>query len=104
MLSSCLIFCRFQPGVAYKSTVYKKESTEPVVWRSSVKNVSQINSQENSSTRVLFKKIAGWKLASYKKKRLQSECFPVIFAKFLSKPITKNIFERLVLDTDYVTK
>ena len=104
MLSSCLIFCRFQPGVAYKSTVYKKESTEPVVWRSSVKNVSQINSQENSSTRVLFKKIAGWKLASYKKKRLQSGCFPVIFSKFLSTPITKNIFERLVLDTDYVTK
>ena len=75
MLSSCLIFCRFQPGVAYKSTVYKKESTEPVVWRSSVKNVSQINSQENSSTRVLFKKIAGWKLASYKKKDYNPSAF-----------------------------
>ena len=103
MLSSCLIFCRFQPGVAYKSAVYKKESTEPV-WRSFVKNVSQINSQENSSTRVLFKKIVGWKLASYKKKRLQSGCFPVNFAKFLSTPISKNIFERLLLDIDYVTK
>ena len=78
MLSSCLIFCRFQPGVAYKSAVYKKESTEPV-WRSFVKNVSQINSQENSSTRVLFKKIAGWKLASYKKKKTTIRVFSCKF-------------------------
>ena len=27
LLSFCLIFCQFQPGVAYKSAVYKKACT-----------------------------------------------------------------------------
>ena len=76
MLSSCLIFCRFQPGVAYKSAVYKKESTEPVVWSSSVKNVSQINSQENSSTRVSYlKRLQAGSLLLIKKKDYNPDVF-----------------------------
>ena len=40
---------------------------------------------------------AGLKTFNFMKKKFQSSCFPVKFAKFLRTPISKNICERLLL-------
>ena len=45
-----------------------------------------------------FNKVAGLELASFSKKRLQHECFPVKFAKLLRIPILKNICKQLPLE------
>ena len=44
-----------------------------------------------------FKIVAGLKVCNYIKKRLQHRCFSVNIAKFLRKPISKNICDRLLL-------
>ena len=45
----------------------------------------------------LFNKIAGLKACNFIKKRFQHRSFPVNIAKFLRKPILKNICKRLLL-------
>ena len=45
----------------------------------------------------LFTKVAGLKVCSFIKKRLQHRCFPVNIAKFLRTPILKNICKWLPL-------
>ena len=49
----------------------------------------------------LFNKVAGLQICNFIKKRLQSRCFLVNFAKFL--PISKNICERLLPHLKYYT-
>ena len=44
-----------------------------------------------------FNKIANLKVSNFIKKRLWHRCFPVNIAKFLRKPILKNICEWLLL-------
>ena len=44
-----------------------------------------------------FKKVAGWSLQLYLKKRLWHRCFPVNFAKFLRTPFSQNTSEQMLL-------
>ena len=46
----------------------------------------------------LVNKVAGLKACNFIERRLQHRCFPVHIAKFLRKPILKNICERLFLE------
>ena len=48
----------------------------------------------------LFNKVADLKACKFIKNRLQHRCFPVKFAKFLRTPILKNIYERLLVNTE----
>ena len=52
----------------------------------------------------VLNKVAGPKVCNLIKKRLQHRCFPVKFAKFLRAPISKNIYERLLLSIDLFPK
>ena len=45
----------------------------------------------------LFNKAAGLQVSKLIKKRLRHKYFPAIIAKFLRRPILKNICERLLL-------
>ena len=45
----------------------------------------------------LFNKVAGLWACNFIKISLRHRCFPAKFAKFLRKPILKNICERLLL-------
>ena len=49
----------------------------------------------------LNNKVVGLQVCNLIKKRLQYRCFPVNSAKFLTKPILKNICERLLLHLKY---
>ena len=109
LLSFCVIFCQFQPGVAYESVAYKKAfnsrylrvltvcSSEAVVLRCSVKKVflkmSQI-SQKNTCVGVSFLiKLFASSLTpvTLLKRRLSHRCLPVNFAKLLRTPFLQNI-------------
>ena len=46
---------------------------------------------------LLFNKVAGLQVCNFIKKRLQHNCFPVKFVKFLRTHILKNICKRLLL-------
>ena len=56
------------------------------------------------TTASVLNKIAGPKVSNFIKKRLQHRCFLVKFAKFLRTPISKNIYERLLLSIDFFPK
>ena len=56
------------------------------------------------TTASVLNKIAGPKVSNFIKKRLQHRCFLVKFAKFLRTPISKNIYERLLLSIDLFPK
>ena len=51
----------------------------------------------------LFDKVTGLQTCNFIKKRLQYRCIPVNFAKFLGKPILKNIYKQLLLHFKYYT-
>ena len=50
----------------------------------------------------LLNKVAGLQAYNFIKETLQHTCFPVKFAKFLRKPILKNIYERLLVSLSNV--
>ena len=56
------------------------------------------------TTASVLNKIAGPKVSNFIKKRLQHRRFLVKFAKFLRTPISKNIYERLLLSIDLFPK
>ena len=58
------------------------------------------NSQENTCVGVSLVKF----VKNFIKKRLQHRCFPAKFAKFLRTPISKDIYERLLLSIDLFPK
>ena len=51
----------------------------------------------------LFNGVPGLKACDFIEKRLQHRCFPVKFAKYLRRPILKNICKRLLLNCILLT-
>ena len=69
---------------------------EAVAKGCSVERVFQ-NSQENTSARAFFNKVAGLKPVALLKKRLWHWCFSVNFAKFLKTPFIAEHLRWLLL-------
>ena len=72
--------------------------------RCSIKKVFlefSLYSQENTCVESCFNKVAGLKACDFIKKRLQHRCFSVNIARFIRKPILKNISEWLLLSRPF---
>ena len=57
--------------------------------------------RETPLLKSLFYKVASIQACNIIKKRFLQRCFPVNFEKFFRAPILKNIYERLLLYTEY---
>ena len=87
-------FFYFQRALYYFIRKIFFRRTEAVTWRCSVKNISQISSENTSIGVFSFSKVAR-ETCSFIKKRLRHRCFPVDFEKTRECEFNNTILQNM---------